>query len=313
MPRLTSRRFRRRDGFTLIELLIAGTLLAIVGFAITNVMRRQQRFYTNATALAGARRELRTGLSLLPADIRSISSVGGDITAMRDSVMEFRATIGSSIICSKAANKLSMVIPPTSLSNEVLTFWYTPPQAGDSVFVLNDGNDPGAVDDSWVPLVIAADPTADAVSSCAPFVNVVLDPPVTRPRWNVTFTTAIPDSVHIGNPVRFVRHVRYSLFQNSAQEQWYLGFRDYQGGAWSSVQPIGGPFRAYAATGTSGIGFRYFDSLGVQLTDVAQASRVARVDVTLNALGPPIKRSGLPDSIPVQDSLAFRIAVRNRQ
>ena len=50
--------------------------VAIVGGGITRVMIKQQQFYKDARASAGAKRELRLGASVLPAELRSISSSG---------------------------------------------------------------------------------------------------------------------------------------------------------------------------------------------------------------------------------------------
>jgi prepilin-type N-terminal cleavage/methylation domain-containing protein len=64
----------RRQGLTLPELLIAILLLAIVGGGITRVMIKQQQVYKDASRSASAKRELRLGASLLPMELRSVSS-----------------------------------------------------------------------------------------------------------------------------------------------------------------------------------------------------------------------------------------------
>ena len=65
-----------RRGLTLPELLVAMLLLTIVGGGVTRVIMKQQQFYKDASRTAGAKRELRLGATVLPAELRSISSSG---------------------------------------------------------------------------------------------------------------------------------------------------------------------------------------------------------------------------------------------
>jgi prepilin-type N-terminal cleavage/methylation domain-containing protein len=111
MPRLMPvLRAVRRRGLTLPELLVAILLLAIVGGGVTRVMLKQQQFYRDASMTAGARRELRLGASMLPTELRSISSSGGDILTMSESEVVMNAYIGTSIVC--GFNGPTTSVPP---------------------------------------------------------------------------------------------------------------------------------------------------------------------------------------------------------
>src|SRR5437870_13788722 len=93
----------RRAGFTLIELLISMVLMGLVSGAIAQMLLRQQRFYNSTNDLINTRQQIRQAAAMLPADLRGISSVGGDISVMSDSALEFRSVSGRSVVCSYAA------------------------------------------------------------------------------------------------------------------------------------------------------------------------------------------------------------------
>jgi len=73
MPRLIG---VRRHGFTMVELLVTMAILSVVGVVVSRLMLGQQRFYQRTSEQMGMRRELRSAMSLVPADLRSVSSSG---------------------------------------------------------------------------------------------------------------------------------------------------------------------------------------------------------------------------------------------
>lgn len=301
-----------RRGFTITELLIAATMFAIVAGALTAVLTSQLRLQSRTDEAMRVQRDLRTGLSLLPADLRSASRAAGDLVQLVDSAVQLRATFGTSIVCARpAADQVDL--PPQRLARNVLTTWYVAPAAGDTVLLYNDSTSAGPEDDVWTPMRITAIGAAPATACAgAPFTDPVADPPATKPRWRVTLGAAIPTGVRVGAAVRFVRSVRYSLYRpgTAADARWYLGYREYTGGAWTAPEPIAGPFEAYAAgTGPSGIAFAYYDSTGVRLATPATGTRVSRIDLTLRSRS---RVRGGRDSVVVRDSVAVRVALRNR-
>jgi prepilin-type N-terminal cleavage/methylation domain-containing protein len=297
---------RSRRGFTLGELLVTMTLIAIIGTLVAKIMLGQSRFYHREAEQVAVRRELRTAMSLVPSDLRGVSSSGGDLLAFDASSVTFRNVLGASIVCAKPTST-TMDLPPLNMARNVLTSWYTPPQVGDSVFAFNEGMLRGAEDDTWTGMRITA--VQQDVSYCpaSPYMDAALD--AGKSRWRLTVTPAIPDSVKIGAGVRFVRSTRYTLAQ-APSTRWYLNRAEYTGGAWGPATPVSGPYDAPGAT--SGVRFRYFDSTGVEVTNVANAKSVARIDLLLRSTG--ARTSGdLGTGTTVKDSLAFRIALRNRQ
>lgn len=309
MPRLTALRDRR--GFTLAELLITITLLGFVGTVVAKLMLGQQRFYHAQTEQIGVRRELRTAMSLLPADLRALSSSGGDLTAFDNSSITFRNVLGAGVVCDKPS-ATSFDIPPLDLARNVLTSWYTQPLPGDSVYAFNEGMLRGAEDDSWVGLQITSIAPSAALCPGSVFTDAALD--AGKSRWRITVAQAIPDSVKIGAGIRFVRSTRYRLTQAGTSNQWYLSRAEYLGGGWTEPTPVSGPYEPPSAAGASGIRFQYFDSLGVAVNGAANSRNVARIDLMLRARGH--RSSGAlvaGGSAENRDSLAFRVALRNRQ
>lgn len=298
---------RRPLGFTLAEVLIVLMILSIVGTAIFKVLLKQQQSYRDTTRQVDMQREIRLTGSFLPGELRSTSSAGGDIINMAEDRVEFLANTGSSVICNKVGT--TIYLPPLNGAGITKTNWYTQPVVGDSVFLFNDGLDAGTIDDSWERSRISVVGSSSGWCTGAPFTHSSLD--AGKLRYGVTLTTAIPDSVKVGNVVRFARPVRYQLYSASSGK-WYVGLQENINGTWTTMEPVGGPFRPFAAgdASPSGLQFRYFDSLGVRLTSTAQAKDVSRVDVYLRTnagVSALTERQGND----LRDSVMMRIAVRN--
>jgi prepilin-type N-terminal cleavage/methylation domain-containing protein len=309
MPRLTARRTANRRGLTLPELLVAMLLLAIVGGGVTRVMMKQQQFYKDASKTAGAKRELRLGASVMPAELRSISSSGGDILEMSESAIRMRAYTGSAIICAINADDIWVV--PRNLARHTLTTYVTIPAPGDTAFVFNENSEKGAQDDQWLLRVIQGSDLSNSACTVSPYTDPVLDPAASKGRRRFRLNVALPPEVQIGSVVRFTRPVQYRIYQEPSGA-WYLGLEEYSGGVWSSPSPLAGPFRPFAASDnpTSGLQFRYYDSLGVRVTNMANKNDVARVDLFLRTnagVSAITERNGNA----LQDSVLMRIALRN--
>jgi len=309
MPRLTGG-LRARRGLTLPELMIAIIMLAIIGGAMTRVLLKQQQYYKDASRTAGAKRELRLGASMLPAELRSISSSGGDILSMSESEVVLRAYIGSSIICARSATD-NIWIPPTNLTHHTLTTFVTRPMVGDTVFIYNENIEKGSEDDLWEQRTIIALDPANTACPGAPYTDPVLDTPGAKPRIRYRLDANLPDSVKVGAVVRFTRPVRYRIYQETSGN-WYLGSEEYTAGSWGSASPLAGPYRAFAAgdNNPSGLQLRFYDSLGVRITNMANDLDVARVDVFLRTnagVSAITERKGND----LRDSVLMRVAIRN--
>lgn len=310
MPRLTNRmpsKRRMRAGFTLAELLATMTLLGLIGTVVAKIMMGQQRFYHRQNEQLGVRRELRTAMSIVPADLRGVSSSGGDLTAFSDNSVTFRNILGASIVCARpSATEIDM--PPRNMARNTLTSWYTPPRTGDSIYVFDEGALRGAEDDTWAAAVIQGAVENAAYCPLSVYTDATLD--AAKGRYRFTISPALSANVKVGAAVRFVRSTRYTL-SPEASGKYYLARAEYAGG-WGPPTPVSGPYDAPATGGGGGVQFAFFDSTGAAVTNVANSRRVARIDLLIRATG--ASTSGdLGSGTAVKDSLAFRIALRNRQ
>lgn len=311
MPRLSARRTsgkdRARRGLTLVELLLTLTLVAIVGTIVSKMMLDQQRFYQRITEQMGVRRELRSAMSMMPTDMRSLSSIGGDIIAYDATSVRFRSTIGASIICGKAAPN-TLDLPPLNMARTTLTSWYTRPMPGDTLMAFRSDS-LGAGGDSWTTHRIVSVTPSTALCPGSPYIDATLD--AGKERWRVVVSPDVADSVKVGAAVRFLRSTAYRLVA-SASGRYYVGRSEYTGGAWTASTPVLGPFLAPGAGGTGGIRFVMYDSTGAAVASGGNYQSVSRVDLTLRGQG--ANSSGkVASTLESKDSLAFRIALRNRQ
>jgi prepilin-type N-terminal cleavage/methylation domain-containing protein len=309
-------RFGSRAGVTLVELLVVMVLASVVASAIVVVILKQGRFYRSTNELIDTRAQLRQMTAVLPADLRGMSTVGGDIVSMSDSAVEFRSTFGTSTACLETTKQLG--IPPLKTArNSQLTSWMRAPVIGDSIAVYDDSTTTMAKDDRWVIRnITAVATTTDPNKACPLATNMIQagDLTVSNPGYLLTVVPDFPLNVKAGAAVRFFRRVRYSLFKD-VDGKWYLGYRDCVNGrvpVCSAMISAGGPFQPYAASGTntSGLEFTYYDSLGAVTVD---PKLVARISMIVRATGStPIQLTGTVQTT-FQDSLRIEVAIRNRK
>lgn len=323
-----TRRLRNRAGFTLTELMIVTVLIAIIGSMIITILMRQQSFHRAVATVADARARMRDVATILPTDMRSISTVGGDVLAFSDTSLQFRAFVGTSVLCNYVSGSPSMIdLPPKTLaSGTVLTAWINPPAPGDIAFLYNDGTLAGNADDSWTPIQIS-DTTSSTTSTWCPATNAIPYTTVsdaTARRYRLTLA-ANPDQTQIkmGAPIRIAREVRYSGYLG-ADGNWYVGYQKctYSGvianaGACGTREVLAGPIQAVTTNeATSGLFFKYYDQNGTQITTVANASQIARAEVVIRTTSLSLRRSTRINAVNTEitggDSLRFNIGFRNR-
>ena len=304
--RLTTR--RPRHGFTLVEMLVVMVLLTIVGGSLMGLLAKQQRFYRGTSDLGDLRSQLRQAEAVIGNDLRGLSTVGVDITAMSDSSIDFYYTIGSSVACAQPTS--TMILPPTSLSNgNTLTTWIQRPAAGDDVYVFDDGlSTSNSFDDSWKAYkIVGLDST---LAGCGSPYTQVADG--TKYSYTVTLGSTASATIQAGAAVRFVRPAHYSLYRSTGDGLWYLGYTCPNCSTGGTILPIAGPFMPYLALAnpdTSGIRFTYYDSTGTVTTTPASVSRISIV-IRGQTRG-YLNVSGLKQGV-YMDSVRMDIAVRNR-
>lgn len=315
---------RARAGFTMIELLIVVSLLGIIGTMLTTIMVRQQRFHRAVTNVTDARARMRDIATIMPTDLRSISTAGRDLLAISDTSMQFRAFVGTSIVCRFASATIIELPPKVLASKNVFSAWINPPAPNDIAYVYDEGTLGGNVDDSWQPYVIT-----DTVSST----NSTWCPTTTTPayttaadnaarRYRITLASApVAAQVKTGAPIRFAREVRYSIYQ-AGDNQWYVGYQRCtphatygQVGNCGSREILAGPVKA--ATGdtlTSGLYFVYYNKAGTRLTALANTDTIASVGIGIRTTSESLLQATTKTGGNVQsgDSLRFTVGFRNR-
>lgn len=314
-PRAAKR--RQRAGFTMAELIVVLVLLSVVGGAIIAFLVRQQRFYNSVQSIIDTRRQIRQAAAMLPADLRGVSSVGGDIYAMTDSSIEIRATTGSSFVClSNTVSNYLYLAPVAVAKGNVLTSVSTMPAPNDSVMVIDDGaNTQLGTDDAWRSYGVTAMSIVPA-TNCPTSTGLVqlVDQSGSNSLYRLTLGVTQTTTIKGGAAVRFFKRAHYSLF-HAADGKWYMGYFDCKLGRTpncNAIQAIAGPLNAYASAGsnTSGLQFTYYDSTGAV---TAVPANVARISVV--ARGQASNLISLTGSgySAFGDSVRFEVGLRNRK
>jgi len=327
-------RRRSRAGFTLAELMIVATLMGIIGAMLTALLVRQQRFHRAVSDIADARSRMRDIETILPTDMRGISTVAGDLYALSDTSIQFRAFTGASVVCAYVSGQPTKIeIPPKSMAipsgatnqvGTVLSAWINPPAPGDQAFLYNDSTSSGNADDSWTQFSItdtlsatSFTPNSCLSSNSTPLITAADD--ATR-RYRLTFSVAPTQTqIKVGAPIRFAREVRYSGYVG-ADGQWYVGYQTCTPSGTSAAgncgtrEVLAGPVKPMTAdTLTSGLFFVFYDQYGTRKTTFSVNDTIARISVGIRTTAESIRRStGGSTSIAGGDSLRFVIGIRNR-
>jgi hypothetical protein len=283
MPRRLTN--RRRAGSALVELLVAVTVASIVIGAVGSLLVRHHRALGAIAGVLGARAQLREGTVILPAQLRSAAPAAGDLLALADTAIALRATVGAGVVCAIDSARHALELPPETLaSGQTLSAVVAWPAHGDLAFVYDDGALPGAEDDVWRALPI--DTLVVAAGGClgSPLVHPTRDRGALR--LGIDPATPFPATLAVGAPIRITHAVRYRIYNSSVG--WSLGLSEWDGSAYTGVQPVSGPYAPPAAPGgTKGLTLRFADST-VATTGAARAADVARIDVVLRARTPRI-------------------------
>jgi prepilin-type N-terminal cleavage/methylation domain-containing protein len=298
-----SRRARRvhRAGLTLVELLVVIVLLAIVGGGMMRIVVRQQQFYTGTSGVIETRSSVRQGIEVVQRELRGLAPADGDIYVMGPNLIEFRASAGSSVVCTIDGARTTVTVPPSAVAAQNgLTSWITAPLQSDSLLVYN------ADSSRWQRTRLAAAPQSGANCPMATGLTTVASEE--NRGWTLSLDAALESGVKPGAAIRFVRRAHYQLYQ-AADSRWYLGYFECVPSAvptCSTIQPVSGPY--LPAGGSGGLQFAYFDAAGAPTAD---PTRVKRIDIVVRAQSSAsIQGSGYTRGVH-KDSLAVSISVRN--
>jgi hypothetical protein len=296
----------KRAGVSTIELLIVMVIGGVVASAVGGVLRRQQRFFTNAASLVEQRVSLRDATGILPGELRALSPRAGDILAFSDSALEMRVTIGTAIACDTVPGGGALeLVPAQASSARPLSAYTTSPQPGDVALVFDATAATDSLAAGWSTLEVASvGPRTDVCAT-----SRLIDAASGAARLELRFASGarLPSTVRPGAFVRVLRRVRYRFYRTSTS-QWFLGYAEWDGAGFGGVQPVSGPYAPYSRGGGSGLSLRYFDRTGAPVTALADAGRIARIQISVQ--GTPA--GSLSGSLrTVTDSQAITVRVRN--
>ena len=279
---------RHRCGFTLAELVVALGLSGVTFGSFAIIVARQERTYTELARRVRARNQSSEGMAALMTELRGIAPRAGDIPpgGARDSAIEFRANVGSFIVCERRGQTIVAG----------LASFATTPKPGDTAWVYVDADDAPR----WAPLPVvgvALLPIAHPVECGLPAQAsaILTNRPSPSHRYSLALAQGPPPDSSGRAPVRVTRQVRYSLYR-APDSQWYLGRREWSGvqGRFETIQPVSGPYADHAA-------LRYSEATGLDLpSGTAAADRIAAIRLSFRAPGGR------------QDSTSIVIGVRNR-
>ena len=299
---------RNRGGFSLAEIMVALVLLGIVCGGIMTVIMRQQTFYRSATDVIDTRQQIRQATTVIPVDLRGVSSVGGDILQMTDSALDVRSNIGSGLLCSHTASQIT--VPPENLSGgKAFTSFLTKPQLNDVAMIFNDST-PGNQDDTWQ--IVSITGIDSTLAGCTAFTDLVND--ATKYRYVYNVTPNLSSLIVNGAPIRFARRSKYATYQSPSDNLWWLGYRECRGdgSGCSAIQPVSGPYRPYVPNDTvnSGISFVYRD-VANNVTNIPTS--VARIELFVHGETQAPVSLGGGTAVKYKDYQKVTIAIRNRQ
>jgi type II secretory pathway pseudopilin PulG len=303
-----------RRGFALAELLVSILLIAVVGGAISEGLRRQQQVFRAIALMTSLRSDARDAAEVLVADLSAASPLDTLPLAV-DSAVEFHSLIGASISCDSAPG-YSVALPPEKLeSGARLTTLLASPDSGDQLLIFNRDSAATAGEPRWERHAVVAVSSAPSASVCPPSTGFTAAADGAAPAHVITLSGAVSSAIGRGGPVRILRRTRYSLYRAS-DSRWYLGQRrcgSPGAQACGTIQPVSGPYMPHAAgSGQSGIELRYFDGAALPVWSAGGRPDMALIEVTVRVRTPVPVLPGRAQSAAYLDSTSLSVALRNR-
>lgn len=277
-------------GVSLVELLVALTLSGLLAAAAAGVLGRTQSFYRAAVQQIDVSQSLRVAGAFLPAELRELDAVDGDVVAMTPTAVTIRAARQLAALCrtplpGDAPGSVSLTLRAPLLS-ELRDF----NPATDSLWIFRDGDPLSPEDDDWIAAAI----TTLAPDSCP---DGGAGRRVTAFSRLAAGQTMEEGRIAAGTPVLGFETVTYRLYRSSTDRRWYVGMETA-----SDLQPVLGPVT------DDGLAFTYLDSSGATALQPAQVS-VIEFRVRARTVEPIRTREGRLDR-PL-DSLAGVVFLRN--
>lgn len=254
-----------RNGFGLIELLLVMVLGLIILGAAYDTLIRQDQSYRVFSAMSATQQDTRTGLDLLSAELRELSTTGADMVMATPDSVRFRALRKFGLLCDKDKVSRRLVVAQVGLD---------PFRAGDSLLVYVDGDSLQAADDRWERDYVSSVTTSVTCGTTLGLSLAGLLPSASLIELTTDMSLKF-DSVFPGAPVRSFEMLTYK------QATWE-GQPTLVRVRGNDVVPLLGPLDA-----SNGFQLRYYDGMNNEMTafpfSAADRASVRRIEVTLDA------------------------------
>lgn len=254
----------QRGGFTFIEMMLVLILGLTLMAGAYGVLIEQDEAYGTLRARAATQQDARMGIDLLTAELREISTVGGDLAMADDDAIRFRALRKYGIVCQTDKNNKRIVVAQRGMD---------PFAADDSIAVYVDQDSLQAADDVWQQdLIDGVSSPAVCLTSLGAMIATVL-PGYDLTQLQINGAGLRYDSIYPGAPIRSYEVLTYRTATSDGRTM--LVRQDVDG-----VVPLLGPL-----TDTDGLVFRYYDAMGTELTGVPLSATdresVRRIQIVL--------------------------------
>ncbi len=279
-----------RLGFTIIEVLVVVVTGTLLVFGTLQVLTTNRTAYTIQNADLQNQQQIRASLEVLIAELRGVSSRGGDILSAGSNSIQLRSMDDFGVVCDVNASSLD-VLPYTGGSDDPTPFGLEP------LLVFVDRDPLTSVDDTWeiwTPGVElgSSGPTTDTCDGSTSQVVGV--------QGNAE-TLVQAGSVLVGAPVRnFDTH---TWAMSGRPGSWYLTL-DRGSGPVEVAGPLAPDSR------DNPLSFTYYDEDGDEITSPtspAQLRAIRKIEVTVAAGSPVLDRGGKN----VEDDLVVIAYTRN--
>jgi prepilin-type N-terminal cleavage/methylation domain-containing protein len=242
-----------RRGMTLIEVMIATTLLLLVTAIAALVARRTTSILSVLSTRDTRGSALSDALATLQRHAAGTQPELGDIHALRDSVVEFSHTIGTTSACSIRGDTLTVPQP-----DEALPWTPTMPRlvtTDDRVRIWDDRRQ------QWITRQVVA--TAPAAGACG---DVTLPWPGLA-RQRLRLDDSLP-GVRAGAPLAVLQRERWSLVRGG-DARWSLSLAtwDAAAGSFAVPQPLVAPLASPRSPDGAGLVVTGVDRDGSPVSD----------------------------------------------
>jgi prepilin-type N-terminal cleavage/methylation domain-containing protein len=277
-----------RLGFTLIELLVAMVIFGLIAGGIVQLIIVSGRASSDQGQRIDMQQNIRAANAILPAEIRALDAVDGDIKAMSANSLSIRANRQLGIVCTAPVTGGVL----TGLIIVLRSPLYSSQRAFaplDSAWVWYEGNAAVRTDDGWLPALVTAVGAQNCPDGTAG-VKLTVTLAIVAPKLNQA--SVVP----VGAPVWGFEGVVYATGL-AADGRYYLNLTNANG-----TQPLIGPL-----PDANGVAFTYYDVNGA-VTGVTTAVR--QVGLAVREQSANRIRKGTSTNYAV-DSLLTRITLRN--